>query len=108
MLKRERRQAIESLDALKAKQPWWLVLCFATVGVGCDWYCAFKWFSGRYSLLSGIVLVRMGLIVLLCTAVASIAVCVVRGARLRDIAAVFFLASITLSGNVLIWLDAHR
>jgi hypothetical protein len=108
MPKREGLQTVENQDTVKARQPWWLVLCFATVGVGCDWYCAFRWSSGRYSLCSGIVLLRMGLIVGLCAAVAFLAVCVVRGARLRDAAAVFFLASITLCGNILIWWDVHR
>jgi hypothetical protein len=96
MPKSEGWPAIESQDTLKGRQLGWLVLC-AMGGVGLDWYCAFRWFSGRYSLFSEPVLRRMGLIVVLCAALALLAVRLIPRARLRDAGAVFFVASMALS-----------
>ena len=92
---------------VQARQPWWLVVCWAVSGVGLDWYCAFEWFSGRYSLFSAHVLGAVGLFVLLYATVAFLAVRLV-GARLRDIAAVFLFISLIVSGAMLVHWAAHR
>jgi hypothetical protein len=91
----------------QATQPWWLVVCWAVSGVGLDWYCAFEWFSGRYSLCSAHVLRAVGPCVLLYGAVAFLAVRLV-GVRLRDIAAVFLFISLIVSGAMLVHWAAHR
>jgi hypothetical protein len=93
MRRREGRRTIGNQDTAKARQPWWLVLCWAIGGLGFAWDCAFELFSGRYSFCSEPVLRKMGVIVVLCSAVSLLAVFLVRSARLRDAAAVFFLAS---------------
>lgn len=54
-------------------QPWWLAWCFAAIGVGFDWYSAFEWFYGRYSLCSATVLRGLVLIVALCASIAFLA-----------------------------------
>lgn len=105
--KREGRKAIENQDTVQARQPWWLVVSWAVSGVGLDWYCAFEWFSGRYSLFSAHVLGAVGLFVLLDATVAFLAVRLV-GARLRDIAAVFLFISLIVSGAMLVHWAAHR
>jgi hypothetical protein len=92
----KRRQLAENPNSVKARQPWWLVSCWAIGGLGFAWDCAFEWFSRRYSLFAEPVLDRTGAIVVLCSAVALLAVCVVRGARLRDAAAVFCITSIQI------------
>lgn len=105
--KREGQNAIENRDTVQARQPWWLVACWAVSGVGLDWYCAFEWFSGRYSLFSAHVLGAVGLFVLLYATVAFLAVRLV-GARLRDSAAVFLFISLIVSGAMLVHWAAHR
>jgi hypothetical protein len=92
---------------VQERQPWWLVVCWAVGGVGLDWYCAFEWFSGSYSLCSAHVLRALSLFVLLYGTVAFLAVRLV-GARLRDIAAVFLLISLIVSGAMLMHWAAHR
>jgi hypothetical protein len=57
--------------------------------------------------VSATVLRTMGLFVVLYSAVAFLAVCLV-GARWRDIAAVFLLISLTVSGAMLLHWVAHR
>src|SRR5438128_323784 len=99
--KRKGRKAIENQDTVKATQPCWLVLCFAMSGLGCDWYSAFQWFSGRYSLCSGPVLRGTGLTVVLSASIALILVRVLR-TKLRDVAAAFCLVSIALLGQILL------
>ena len=69
-------------------------MCWVVGGVSFDWNCAFEWFSRRYPLFSEPVLSRMGFIVVWCAAVAFLVVWVVRQARLRDAAGVFFFVSI--------------
>ncbi len=39
-----RRQVIG--DRISA-QPWWRAWCFAVIGLGLDWRCAFEWFAGK-------------------------------------------------------------
>jgi hypothetical protein len=105
--KTEERNAIDNRNTIQTRQPWWLVVCWALSGVGLDWYCAFEWFSGRYSLFSTHVLRAMGLFVALYAAIAFLAVHLVR-ARLRDVGAVFLLISLIVSGVMLIHWAAHR
>ena len=103
----EERQAIDNPETLQAKQPWWLVLCWVIGGVGCDWYCAFQWFSGKFPFCSPPVLHRMGLIVVLCATI-SILGTRIAGHKLREAASLFCIASITLLGNMLMWWTGHR
>lgn len=86
---------------------WCLAICFVTSGVGADWYCAFEWFSGKYFFCSGPVLRGLGLIVVLYASITFLAVRVF-GGKWRGAVAVFFAASYTLSGYMLIWWDVHR
>lgn len=96
-----------NLDTVQARQPWWLVVCWAAGGVILDWYCAFEWFSRKHSLGSTPVLCVLSLFLL---SYATIAFLVVRlvGAKLRDAAAVFLLISLTVSGAMLVHWAAHR
>lgn len=94
-----RMQAIQQ-DAPKRNSPLWIQLCFVLAGMGFDWNCAFEWFAKRHALFSEPVLIRMGGIVVWCAAAAFLIVCVVRRARFRDAAAIFFL----LSGEVWFYL----
>ena len=87
---------MENWDVVKARQPWWLVLCWVMIGLGLDWRYAFEWFSGIYAFYSQAVLRRTGLIVLLCAVAAFILVRVSRGARWRDAGAFFCLVSGTI------------
>jgi hypothetical protein len=110
MSRREERQTVESSGMLRA-WPSWLEWCFVIGlilgGIGWDWYCAFEWFSGKYSLYSGPVFTRMSLIVMSCALVGFLAVRL-RGGRWQVGVAVFFLTSGTVSGNILLWWIGHR
>lgn len=88
---------MENQDTVNVRQPWWLVLGWAVIGVTLDWRCAFKWFTGRYPFYSQVVLRRMSLIVVSCAIVAFIAVRVSRGTRWRDAGAFFCLVSLLVS-----------
>jgi hypothetical protein len=57
---RDGGRAIENTNTLKARQPWWLVLRWATGGIVCDWCSASQWVSGRNFLCSEPVLRWMG------------------------------------------------
>jgi hypothetical protein len=108
--KRERLQSLDSGRAHGAWPPWleWcLLIGFVVAGVGWDWYCAFEWFSRRYSLASAPVLGRMASLVLLCASIGFIAA-LLRGKKWQVGVVVFFLASGTLSGNLLLWWVGHR
>jgi hypothetical protein len=102
---------IESPDTAKAKPrrlpDWCLVTWFVTSGLVCDWYCAFEWFTGRYTHFSGPVLGVMGLIVVFCASIAFLAIRLF-GGKWRAAVLVFSIASYTLSGDILIWWDIHR
>jgi hypothetical protein len=88
-----RREANQGIGGRATKTwPRWLDIFFAAAGVGCDWYSAFHWFSGRYSLLSSPVLCTLGLIAVLCAMVTFLAVRVGR-ARSREAGLIFFVAS---------------
>ena len=94
--------------------PPWLersyLIGFVIGGVGVDWYCAFEWFAGRYSLWSGTVFYRMVLIVLSCAAVGFLASLTRREKwqRWQLGVAVFAFASVNVSGNLLLWWVGHR
>jgi hypothetical protein len=92
---------------LKARQPWWLVLCWVTGGLVFAWRCAFEWFAGRYPPYSEALLRRMGLIVAPCAVLALIVAGLLR-ARLRDAGAVFFLISLLVYGCLSVWWIVHR
>src|ERR1700685_3880319 len=66
-----RKQVLE--DRIRV-QPWWLGWCFAVIGVGCDWYSAFEWLYGTYSLSSPPVLRGLVLIVGLCASISFLSV----------------------------------
>ena len=100
MSKRYGLRKFKTETTVRAEQPWWLVFVFTEVGFCFDWYCAFEWFSEKYRFWSTPVILRKGLIVLLCGTVALLVV-FVANRRLRDAGAVFFLASGTLLGNLL-------
>ncbi len=100
MSKRERLQVGEAQDSAKAP-PWWLDLCLVIGGVGCDWYSAFAWFSGRYSYCAEPVLRGMALTVVFCACIAVFVVCVGR-AKPREAMQVFFTVSWGLSGFMFI------
>jgi hypothetical protein len=88
-----RQQVIE--DRIRA-QPWWLAWCFAVIGLGLDWRCAFEWFAGKYVFYSEPVLDRTVLIVLACAGVALLAVWVARESRWRVASALFLVFSASL------------
>lgn len=96
--------AIENQDTMRSR-PWWIDSCFVIAGLGCDWYLAFQSFSRRYSFFSEPVLRRFGLVVMLCTALAFLAVHIVRRAKPRDAAIVFGVVSSQVLGCMLIWWD---
>jgi|SRR5579864_846859 len=101
---------IESYAATREWPPWLeqsYLIGLVTVGVAIDWYCAFEWFSRRYSFWSGSVIRRMVLIVLSCAAVGFLAT-LPRRDRWQVGVAVFASASATVSGNLLLWWVGHR
>ena len=75
--------------------------------VASDWYCAFEWFSEKYPFFSDPVISRMAAIVLSCASVGFFAT-LPRRARWQVGIVVFFFASITVSGNLLLWWVGHR
>ena len=92
---------IENQGTVRRAHPWWVDLCLVIVGVGCDWYFAFKWFSGRYSYGSEPVLRGMVLTVACCACIAVLPVCVGK-LKPREAFQVFFAASYFLFGWMLI------
>jgi hypothetical protein len=82
-----------SQDTQKTNPPLWVQLCFAAAALGFDWDCAFEWFSKKCSLFSAPVLIRMGGIVVWCATFSFLILLVVRRAKLRDTAAIFFVVS---------------
>ena len=98
----ERVSSVGMQAAVRAA-PWWVYLCLVVAGVGCDWYCAFKWFSGTYSYWSGPVLRGMVLTVMGCALIAILAACASR-ARWRQAVQIFFAVSWGLFGCMFIGL----
>jgi type IV secretory pathway VirB2 component (pilin) len=78
-------------------------MCLIVAGVACDWYCAFKWFSGIYSYWSGPVVRGMVLIVMFCAALAA---CLGR-AKWRQVVQIFFGVSWGLCGLMFIGLEGR-
>ena len=91
---RETLRAIEGEGTEKATQrrlPDWSLLVYGViVGLGCNWVCAFLWFSRRYALFSGPVVGATGLIMALYAAIALL-VALLTGGNWR-IALLFFAA----------------
>jgi hypothetical protein len=94
------------MEKEKARR-WWIDWCFGICGVACDWYLAFEWFSGKDSPFSVTVLRASILAIAVCALVSTLATRIV-GGKLRESAAVFFLVSGVLLGNLLIWWTVHR
>jgi hypothetical protein len=91
--------------------PWfersfWIGL--VTAGIAIDWYCAFEWFSRRYSFWSGTVVHRMVLIVLSCAAIGFLATFLPNRDKRKLSVLMFFFASVNVSGNLLMSWIGHR
>src|SRR6266567_2154166 len=103
--KLKRIHAVGANSAMSAWPPWLersYLIGLVIAGVAMDWYCAFEWFSKRYSFWSGTVFYRMVLIVLSCAAVGFVATLPL-GQRWQGGVVVFFFASGNVSGNLLLW-----
>ena len=98
------KAAIEREGTEKARQhrlPDWPIVAYCfTVGLGCNWACAFLWFSRRYSLFSGPVVGATGLIIVLYAAIALL-LGLVTGGKWRTALLVFLVAPGTLGVIVL-------
>ena len=106
----EGTRAVESNGEMSAWPLWFersYLIGLATAGVAIDWYCAFEWFSTRYSFWSETVFYRMLLIVLPCAAIGLLSTFPRRG-RWQVGVVVFFFASVNVSGNLLLWWVGHR
>ena len=107
--------SMQSLGTTKPEEinewPLWreraYLIGFVVGGIAADWYCAFEWFSGRYSFLSGTVIQRMVLIVLSCAAIGFLAI-LPRRDKWQVGVVIFGSASATVSGNLLMWWTGHR
>jgi len=88
-----RWQVIE--DRINA-QPWWLAWCFAVIGLGFDWRCAFEWFAGKSPFYSEPVLGRALLIALTCAGIAVLIVWLTRESRWRVASTLFLIFSLSL------------
>lgn len=103
------KTAIEGKGGEKARQQrlpdWSLVIYCVIVGLGCNWACAFLWFSRRYAPFSGPVVGATGLIVASYAAIALV-VGLLTGGNWRTALLVFLFAPGTLSG--LVGLDLLR
>jgi hypothetical protein len=102
--KPETLPAIEAEGTEKAKQhrlPDWSLLAYGVIfGVGCNWTCAFLWFSRRYAFFSGPV---VGATILIMALYAAIALLVARltGRNWQIALLVFALAPGALGSIVL-------
>ena len=92
----------------KRAQPWWLIVCWILAGIAVDWRFAFEWFAGSFSVYSEPVLLRAGLIAVVCAIAASLMVWITSEARLRDAGTAFFVVSWTVYGFMAIHWAAHR
>ena len=102
-LQDSRTQVLDADGTVKDRQPWWLVSMWIISGLLLDWRCAFMWLAPQYASHSNPVLLRTGLIALSCAATALLVVRLMRE-RLRDTAAVFFVASLAIYGHVALWI----
>lgn len=80
--------------------PWSLTAYCAITGLGCNWVCAFLWFSRRYDFFSGQVIGAVGLIFAF-YAVVGIVVAWVTGGNRRTALLVFAFAPCALGATVL-------
>jgi hypothetical protein len=101
-----RHQSSEHMEKERTRA-WWIDWCFVIGGVACDWYLAFKWFSGKYSPFSATVLRTAALIVVLC-ALVSVLAARIFGGKLRESSGAFFVTSGSLLANLLMWWTTHR
>jgi len=103
--KRSGAERASSVDthAVVRVAPWWVYLCLVVAGVGFDWYCAFKWFSGKYPYWSDPVLRGMVLTVMFCWFIATLPVCAGK-AKWREAVEIFFAVSSGLFGCMFIGL----
>lgn len=106
------RASSEGTPAAVRAAPGWVYFCLVVAGVGCDWYFAFKWFSGTHSYWSGPVLRGMVLTVMFCALIGALAFCAGR-AKWRWAVQIFFLVSWGLyecmfTGLVGRWLSQPR
>jgi hypothetical protein len=110
MLQRERAQAMES-NAGTGAWPVWFERCFLVAlvisAVATDWYCAFEWFSKQCPFFSGPVISRMLAIVLSCAAIGFLTP-LLRRTKWQVGVVMFFITSITVSCNILLWWVGHR
>ena len=97
------KTAIEGEGTEKARQhrlpDWCLVAYCVIVGLGCNWACAFLWFSRRYAPFSGSVVGATGLIFALYAAIALL-VGLLTGGNWRTALLVFLFAPGAVGGMV--------
>jgi len=89
-------------------QPWWVAWCFAVIGLGLDWRCAFEWFAGKSPFYSDLVLGRALLIVLACAGVAFLATRFTQDRRFLVASALFCVLSAELYRFLSSGWIAHR
>jgi hypothetical protein len=104
--KPETLPAIEGEGTEQARQhrlPDWSLSAYGVIiGLGCNWACAFLWFSRRYAFFSGPVVGATGLIMALYAAIALL-VARLTGGNWRTALLVFALAPVNLAGLILRW-----
>jgi len=100
------QQSNTHLEKEKAR-PWWIDPCFVIVGAACDWYLAFEWLSEKYPLFSWAVIRAAALVVMLCAAVAMPVARVYTG-KVRESVGAFFVISVFLLTNMILWWTTHR
>jgi hypothetical protein len=102
--KRESLPAIKGDGTEKAKlyrlPDWSLLAYWFTTGLGCNWACAFLWFSRRYALFSGPVVGATGFIMLFYAAIALL-VARLTGGNWRTALLLFVAVPVSLAGLVL-------
>jgi hypothetical protein len=101
--KRETLPAIEGEGTEKRPYrlpDWSLLIYWVIIGLGCNWVCAFLWFSRRYALFSGPVVSATGLIMGLYAAIALL-VALLTGGNWRTALLVFVAVPVNLAGLVL-------
>jgi len=91
-----RRQEItDSQAAVLRTRRGWLAVCWAIIGLGMDWRCAFEWFAGKSSFYSAAVLVRALLIAAVCAGLALLVTSIIRETKWRYFLPLFCLFSVT-------------
>jgi hypothetical protein len=100
-----RRQEVIA-DRIKS-QPLWRHVCWAVIGIGLDWRCAFEWFAGKHAFYSETVLDRTILIVLACASAALLIVCLSRRVKLWFASALFLGLSAVVYDLLSVHWTAH-